>query len=124
MIPFFGSASLNKITVQQVDDHRSLRAAGDVGAATINKEVQLLKHIVKKAVEWGKIRTNQIANVKPLKTPPGRVRYLQPEQIPKIDEGLSPWLRPIVLVDMNTGLRRGEILGLQKRNIDKRTALS
>ena len=123
LIPSFGTISLNQITVQQVDDHRSRRATDGVAAATINKEIQLLKYIVKKAVEWGKIRTNQIANVKPLKTPPGRVRYLQPEQIPKLMKACPAWLRPIVLIDMNTGLRRGEILNLQKRNIDKRNRL-
>ena len=94
LIPFFDNSSLNKISVQQVDDYRSRRAADGVAAATINKEVQLLKHIVKKAVEWGKIRTNQIANLKPLKTPPGRVRYLQPEQIPRLMKACPPWLRP------------------------------
>ena len=123
LIPFFDNSSLNKISVQQVDDYRSRRAADGVAAATINKEVQLLKHIVKKAVEWGKIRTNQIANLKPLKTPPGRVRYLQPEQIPRLMKACPPWLRPIVLVDMNTGLRRGEVLGLQKQDIDKKNRL-
>ena len=123
LIPFFGENSLNQITPEQVEDYRNRRAAGGIAPATINKEVQVLKHIVKKAGEWGKIRTNQIADVKPLKTPPGRVRYLQPEQIPKLVKACPPWLRPIVLIDMNTGLRRGEILGLQKGNIDGKNRL-
>ena len=123
LIAFFGRTSLNEITPQEVEDYRSKRSAKEIAPGTINKEVQVLKHIVGKAVEWGKIRTNHIANVKPLKTPPGRVRYLRLEQIPELIKACPGWLCPIVLIDMNTGLRRGEILGLQKRNIDKRNRL-
>ncbi len=123
LMPLCGKTSLNRITPQQVEEYRSNRSAEGVAPATINKEVQVLKHIVKKAVEWGKVNTNHIANVKPLKTPPGLVKFLQLEEIPKLVDACPGWLRPIVLVGMNTGLRRGEILGLQKRNIDKKNRL-
>ena len=123
LIPFFGNTSLNEITPQQVEEYRMKRSADGVAAATINKEIQVLKHIVVKAIEWGKFRTNQVAKVKPLKTPPGRVRYLQREQIQKLMEACPAWLCPIVLIDMNTGLRRGEILSLEKGSIDMRNRL-
>ena len=123
LMPLFGKTSLNRITPQQAEEYRSNRSAEGVAPATINKEVQVLRHIVKKAVEWGKVNTNHIANVKPLKTPPGLVKFLQLEEIPKLVDACPGWLRSIVLIGMNTGLRRGEILGLRKRNIDKKTAL-
>ena len=123
LIPFFGVTSLNEITPQQVEEYRTVRITNRVAPATINKEIQVLKHVVGKAVEWGKFRTNQVAKVKPLKTPPGRVRYLQGEQIPKLIGACPAWLRPIVLIDMNTGLRRGEILSLEKSNIDRKNRL-
>ena len=118
LIPHFGKTALHQITVEQAEDYRSKRVASGIAPATINKEVQLLKNIVKKAVEWGKMRTNRITGVKPLKTPPGRVRYLELEQIPKLMEACPPWLRPIVLIDMHTGMRRSEIVNLQRSNID------
>ena len=76
LVPYFGKTSLSKIAPEHVEDYRSQRSCQGIAPATINKEIQLLKHIVKKAVEWGKIRTNQLTGLKPLKTPPGRVRYL------------------------------------------------
>ena len=84
LIPHFGKTALHQITVEQVEEYRSKRVASGIAPATINKEVQLLKNIVKKAVEWGKMRTNRISGVKPLKTPPGLVRYLGLEQVPKL----------------------------------------
>ncbi|MBI4456709.1 MAG: site-specific integrase [Acidobacteria bacterium] len=85
--------------------------------------MQLLKNVVKKAVEWGKIKANNISSIKPLKTPPGWIRYLQLDQIPKLMKACPAWLKPIVLIDMNSGMRRGEILGLQRQNINKKTRL-
>ncbi|MCZ6626100.1 MAG: tyrosine-type recombinase/integrase [Deltaproteobacteria bacterium] len=123
LIPNFGEISLNQITPEQVEDYRAERKGKNIAPATINKEIQLLKHIVKKAVEWGKIRTNLISDFKPLKTPPGRVRYLELEQIPKLMKACPPWLRPIVLIAMHTGMRRGEFVHLQRSNIDKQNRL-
>jgi integrase len=94
-----------------------------VAPATINKEIQTLKNVVKKAVEWGKIQTNLISEFKPLKTPPGRVRYLELEQVPKLMKACPDWLKPIVMISMNTGLRRGEVVSLQRKNIDKTNRL-
>ena len=123
MIPVFGKVSLNQIMLEQVEDYLAERIADGAAPATINKEIQVLKHVVKKAVEWGKIHTNQIVNVKPLKTPPGRVRYLELDQIPKLLEKCPAWLRPIVVIALNTGMRRGNIVNLKRTNIDKRNRL-
>jgi len=123
LIPHFGKTALHQITVEQVEDYRSKRVVLGIAPATINKEVQLLKNIVKKAIEWGKMRTNRISGVKPLKTPPGLVRYLGLEQVPKLMKACPDWLKPIVMINMNTGLRRGEVVNLQRKNIDKKNRL-
>ena len=53
----------------------------------------------------------------------GRVRYLELEQVPKLMKACPPWLRPIVLIAMHTGMRRGEFVSLQRSNIDKQNRL-
>jgi integrase len=68
----------------------------------------------------GKIRTNLIAGVKPLKVPPGRVRYLEQEEFTKLLKHCSTKLRRIVVIGAYTGMRRGEILRLERPNIDKK----
>jgi len=121
--PAFGKTSLNKISPAALEDYRSKRLDEDKGPATINKEVQVLKHMVKQAVRWDRIRTNLLVDIRRLKEPPGRVRYLKEEEILKLMQACPDWLRPIVLIDMNTGLRRGEILRLQRQSIDKQNRL-
>ncbi len=99
------------------------RKAAGRAPATINKEIQLLKHIVGKAIEWGKVYTNRIADVKPLKVPPGRVRYLELDEVPRLLEACPSWLRPIVLIAAHTGLRLSEITNLERSNVDKSNLL-
>jgi len=117
----FGTIPLNEITPEQVEGFQATRKGENKAASTINKEVQLLKNITKKAVEWKRIRTNQIAGVKPFKEPPGRVRYLEFDQYVKLIAVLPKWLRPIVIVTAFTGMRRGEVCTLKRENIDLKT---
>ncbi len=123
LIPAFGGRSLSQIWPEHVEDYRVSRKSGGIAPATINKEVQLLKHIVKKGVEWGKVRTNRIECIKPLTVPPGRVRYLELEEIPVLLEACPAWLKPIVIIGMHTGLRRSEIITLRRSDIDKKNRL-
>ena len=127
LIPAFGRTSLNQIMPEMVEEYRAGRLREPKAHATINKEVQVLKHVVKKAAEWGKVRTNVIADVKPLKVQNDRVQYLDHEQVPRVLEQcqkqLDGKLWHIVMIGMFTGMRRGEILSLQCRQIDKKNRL-
>lgn len=118
LIPEFGSTPLDQITVGAIEDYRDRRRIAKIAPASINKEVQLLKYAVRKAVEWGQARSNPLRDVKPLKVPPGRVRYLELDQVGTMIEACPAWLRPIVIISMNTGLRRSEILGLRRQDVD------
>jgi integrase len=52
-----------------------------------------------------------------------RVRYLLPEEEQKLFEKLDrcEWLKAIVLFALHTGMRRGEICGLQWRDLKLRS---
>ncbi len=118
LLPEFGSLRLDQITPGAVEEFRDKRSEAKRAAATINKEVQLLKYILTKSVEWGLVQVNLIRDVKPLKVPPGRVRYLEQSQVPHLLRACPKWLRPIVVISMNTGMRRSEILRLRRQDVD------
>jgi len=70
-------------------------------------------NILKKAVEWGKLKSNQAKDVKLLKVQNARLRFLAGEEIQKLIDACAPHLKPIVIVALNTGMRRGEIFNLR-----------
>jgi len=69
------------------------------------------------------MQSSLIQSVKPFKEPPGRVRWLEPEEFAGLMRELPGWLCPIAKVAANTGMRRGEICNLRWASIDKRNRL-
>ena len=91
-----------------------------VSAATVTKELNVLKHLLRLAVEeWEYLPVNPIPrSMRPPKPAPGRVRYLQPSELRILLQTAPPWLRTIIALAVATGMRRGEILGLRWLDID------
>jgi integrase len=115
--PFFGTgkvADIRRVDVQKYITHRS----GDVSAASVVKELNVVKHMLGLAVEWELIPTNPAHGVKPPRVPAGRVRYLQPTELREVLEACPEWLRPIAALAAATGMRRGEIRGLRWMDVD------
>jgi len=118
IIPAFGKtkriASIRRADIQAYVTDRSEQVA----PATVTKELNVLKHLFGLAVQWELIASNPATGVKPPKTPPGRIRYLQPTELRAVLVACPEWLRPIAALAATTGMRRGEILGLRWMDLD------
>jgi integrase len=115
--PFFAGElrAIRRPTIQLYITERSAQAA----PATVIKEFNVLKHLLKLATDlWEFIPVNPAQGVKSPKAPPGRVRYLQPEELRALLEASPSWLRPIIALAVATAMRRSEILGLRWLDID------
>ena len=69
-----------------------------------------------KAVEWEMVDEDilkRIRKVKPLRDDGKRLRYLSKEECQSLINVCDSHLKPIVITALNTGMRRGEILGLK-----------
>jgi integrase len=107
-------ADIRRSDVQRYLTHRS----GSVSAHTVVKELNVLKHLMRLAVEWEIIPFNPAQGMKAPKVPAGRVRYLQPAELKALLESSPKWLQPIVGLAVSTGMRRSEILGLRRLDVD------
>ena len=112
---FTGSlASIRRVDVQRYITKR----AGEVSTHSVQKELNVLKHLLRLAVEWEIVPVNPSQGVKSPRVPAGRVRYLQPTELGSLLTACPEWLRPIVGFAVATGMRRSEILGLRWLNVD------
>jgi len=116
LVTFFtGSiASIRRVDIQRYITGRSV----DVSAHSVQKELNILKHLLRLAVEWEIIPFTPAQTVKAPRVPAGRVRYLQPTELRVLIEAAPAWLRPVVVLAACTGMRRSEILGLRWLDVD------
>lgn len=115
----FPLASIRKADIQHYVTDRAAKKA----AATVQRELVLLKHLFALAVEWEIIPVNPAQFVKSPKLPAGRMRYLQPTELRALLEACPDGLREITALAVSTGMRKGEILGLRHMDVDLRNRL-
>ncbi len=93
----------------------------DFKPAYINKIITILKHMFTKALDWELIDEEILKKVRKVKLLKGeikRLRYLSDEEAERLVFNCEPYLKPIVLTALNTGMRRGEIFGLTWDRVD------
>jgi len=114
---YFKDRYVFEITSQMIEKYKAIRLE-KVATATVNRELATLKNMYTKAIEWRYIKDNPAKKVKLLKEPPGRLRYLRPEEVEKLLNACANYLRPIVVTALNTGMRKGELLRLKWADVD------
>lgn len=109
----FEGKNIQDITTWQIEKYKTERKK-QYKPATVNRELALLKHMFSKAVEWGKLKENPAnRSVKFFKGAVNRVRFLMPHEFQIVLSNCEDFLKPIVTIATHTGMRKGELLGLQ-----------
>jgi integrase len=127
LLPWFGAetplAELTALRIAQYDRARSMttsRRGRLVTTATVNRELALIRHLLRLAEEWGYVP--KAAKVRLGREPDGRLRFLTEDEAVRLLDACAlsqnPYLLTIVTVALYTGARRGEILGLTWERVD------
>jgi integrase len=107
----FGVSQLSTITPLMVDRYIARRAAMRK-PATVNREIQLLHHLFRKAQEWGKALGNPVTRQHLLRVNNRRLRYLSLVEMRRLLAQADEALRPLLITALHTGCRRGELFRL------------
>lgn len=125
-------AAYSIATIQGADiaAYRDERLGEGAAANTVRIELALLSHLYTVAgSDWGMPLVNPVRQARKPKLPRGRDRRLdpRPDENGQTEEdrllatckaSKSRWLEPIVRMALETGMRRGEILGLLWEHVD------
>ncbi len=144
---------LRSVTGHDVDRFKTKRLKAGIKPATVNRDLDRIRSVFSRAVEWEFLTDHPLKAVKRAKgVDNSRTRYLKPAEERKLREALAAreaerrasrdrhnawhtergsvghpqWpkdgftdhLMPLVLVAMNTGLRRGELFGLSWSDVN------
>jgi len=128
LYPVFTGCDLNALTAVDVRRYIADRKAEGAAASTINKEVGLLSSAINYARrEWGWEHPNPAAQCKQ-REPEGRVRWLTRAEVAALVNAAerdprAPHLPDFIRLAVNSGCRKGELLGLEWRRVDLQAGL-
>jgi integrase len=125
LIKSFGNRPLRKFTTKNVWDYHNKILSSGRTPATANRHLATLKHMFTMAVEWELVEEEvlkRIRRVKFEKEDNERIRFLAKDELHALLKACAkspPYLRPIIITAVNTGLRKSNILSLKwEDNID------
>ena len=114
--------TLAKLTSADVAAYRDERLI-DVAPATVVRELNTLSHAIETALrDWGLwLPRNPVKMVRRPSVPHGRQRRLEEGEEERLlascDQGRTPLLKQLVALAIETGMRRGELLGLRWEHV-------
>ncbi len=116
---YLGDFRMVDITPETVEKFKAQRLKEGVRPSTVNRSLTLLSNMFNKAIEWNVINVaNPLRKVKRFKENNVRVRYLSVEEISLLLDYSDGVLKDIILIALHTGMRRGEIQKLKRRDIN------
>jgi len=128
LMPHFEGVMLNSINALMLERYKKDRKEEGTAPGTINRDIDCMKNMMKKAVEWGYLSQNPLRDVKRLKEKSEKMWVLTPEEENKLLEACqkSPqrkgakYLRDLVLFGLHSGMRESEIFNVRKDQVDIR----
>ncbi len=114
----FGHRSIDSIRAVEVEQYKRSRLLDDKAAKeTVGKEIRRLKAAFNRGVEWKELDVNPLASVKaPRGVRSVAVKFYDRAAMRRLYRA-NPARAPLWLFMAHTGLRRGEIVGLEKSSV-------
>jgi integrase len=117
LIPFFGNIPIGEITTHHVEQFKAKCLKDGMGRKTINNRLAVLRKCIVTAYEWFQM-TASPPKVKLLKCPPPRTDYLSPDECTLLLSKAEGVIYEMILTALRTGMRQGELKGLQWSSIN------
>lgn len=115
---YFGNLYLDEIGRIKIRQFKAQRAR-EVSHATVNRQLACLRSIFNRAIEDDKFcGQNPVRGIKMFKENNQRTAFLEIGQIQTLLDNCDDYLKPIVVVALNTGMRKSEIINLKWRDCD------
>jgi integrase len=131
VIPVIGATPLQDLDAVRLNllyghllEHGRVKSKGGLSPKTVQNVHRMLHRAMRDAVKWGQLPRNYAEDAEPPRAPRPRPKVWTPEQLGEFvhrvrdDRFYAPWL-----LVATTGLRRGELAGLQRHDIDFRTRM-
>jgi len=119
LLPYWSNVRIGRIHKAMADDYRRRRhAAKTVSDTTINRDLEVLRHMLYWAADEGLLPANPLARLRMVRErrKPRAVLAVADERL--LLQAAAPHLRSIIITALDTGMRRGELLNERWEHVD------
>ena len=113
----FGGVALDELTPLELERWRARRVQ-EVKPATVNRALEYLKAFYNLALRDGHCKSNPTVKVELMEENNQRTRFLQDNEEVKLEQTMAPDDFDLILLAVNTGLRRAEQFKLRWEFVD------
>ncbi|MBN1273888.1 MAG: tyrosine-type recombinase/integrase [Candidatus Aminicenantes bacterium] len=119
MMQYFSKYYLDEITSLHIEKYKVYRLKQNVRPSTVNRCLAILRKMFNLAVEWDLLKISPMRKIKFYSEKDNlKERILTKDEETRLLEESAEHLKPILIVALNTGMRRGEILNLKWNQVD------
>jgi len=120
LIPFFGRKVLAEIDLHDVERYKAALVRKELSRKTINNRLTILRKCLHSAYEWLGLN-GAPPRIQWLKCPPPHTDYLTPRESELLLRHSEGVIGEMILAALRTGMRQGELKGLQWSSVDWET---
>jgi len=119
-----GTIRLDALDVHTIDGFYARLSAGGAAARSVQLVHSVLRSVLQQGVDWGWLTTNPAARAKRPRVAPTDKTALTAAEVASIYAAAEePAVRLAIGIAATTGMRRGEVIGLKRSDIDPETGL-
>ncbi|MEB3205902.1 MAG: site-specific integrase [Vampirovibrionales bacterium] len=120
LLPCFKGLGLNKLSAFEIERLKHFGKEKGLSVASINRLLALMSHFMTCAIEWGWIQNKP--KIRKSRENNARIVFLSEEESRTLLENAKgfdhPYIYPFVLMGLDCGMRKNEILSIRLENID------
>jgi len=116
LIPFFGKMLIEQIGTQHIEQYKAYALKQGVKPKTVNNRLAVLGKCVRTAYEWLEVKGIP-PKIALLRCPPPSTGFLSPDECALLISKADGVMYDMLLTALRTGMRQGELRGLQWSSI-------
>lgn len=117
LVPFFGKVRISEITANDIERYKAHLLKEGLARRTVNERLVVLNSCIAIAYKWLELKGTP-PEITWLKCPPPTTDYLSFSESELLLSNAEGVVRELVLTALKTGMRLGELIGLQWGDID------
>lgn len=116
--PYFADKPLHEFARKDIETFIAKRQQSGVTVASTNRELCRLRNMISVAVEWGFLESNPVAGLKQERETVEEADFLTKEEVSRLLSVCEERIRPLLVTAVYTGMRWGELMKLEWRDVD------